>query len=386
MNRKKIVVLGSTGSIGKNVIDVAQRHNEVFEIVGLAAHSNVRDLAGQCDVLSGTKFAIGSETAHTGLLKDRHDLSGRSVGAGAKALLDLLDETRPDLVVNSLVGFVGLEPTLKALSMGIDVALANKEAIVTGGELVRRAAGDSGAEVIPIDSEHVAISQCLRGSALDDVKAVFVTASGGALREFPLDALPSVTRDDVLAHPTWNMGDKITVDSATLVNKGLEVIEAHWLFDLPYERIRIVIHPQSIVHSLVEFRDNSIVAQLAEPDMRLPILYALSYPDRIESDVARSDVLAFPALTFAAVDAARYPCFELVMSAARAGGNMPTVLNAANEMAVGAFLAGSIEFTRIHKIIASALEAISKADIQSLDDVFESDRATRTHVKEKFGV
>lgn len=386
MPKKRIVILGSTGSIGRNVVDVVQRHADAFEIVGVSAGKNVAELASQCDRIPGARFAVCDADAHEGMLVERPELSQRSVGHGVEAMTTLISAVEPDLVVNSLVGFVGLAPTLGALAAGIDVALANKESVVTGGELIRKQSERFGAAIIPIDSEHVAISQCMRGSDVGEVRAVYVTASGGALRDHPLEKLKEVTREDVLDHPTWDMGDKITVDCATLVNKALEIIEAHWLFDLPYDRIKVVIHPQSIVHSLVEFRDNSIVAQMAVPDMRLPILYALGYPKRVETEIARSVVTEFPALTFRDVDSERYPCFPLAVEAGRAGGNIPTVLNSANEVAVDAFLAGRIGFTQIHEVIAEALERVEKGPLGSLEDVVETDRMTRAYIKERFGV
>ena len=260
------------------------------------------------------------------------------------------------------------------------------EAVVTGGKLLRDAAEVSGAQIVPIDSEHVAISQCLKGSNPDEIAAIIMTASGGALRDWDLDLLGDVTPSDALAHPTWDMGNKITIDSATLMNKGLEVIEAHWLFEIPYDRIKVVIHPQSIVHSLVEFKDNSILAQLGVPDMRLPILYALGYPNRIETSIAKSRVEDFPDLTFTELDERRYPCFRLAVDAGERGGVAPTVLNSANEFAVGAFLAGKVPFPRISAIISAALEDMGWSDIHSFEDVYETDRATREYLEKKFGV
>ena len=238
---------------------------------------------------------------------------------------------------------------------------------------------------MPIDSEHVAIHQCLGGVRLDEVERVVVTASGGSLREKPLDALESVSVEEVLSHPTWEMGPKITVDSATLVNKGLEVIEAHWLFGLPYESIDVVIHPQSIVHSFVEFIDGSFVAQMSEPDMRLPILYALSYPERLRSEI-RNRVVDFPDLTFAALDGERYPCFGLAMAAARSGGTAPAILNAANEVAVEAFLGELIPFTRIREVIDAALQNVGSGPVGSIGDVIDADDRTRAWVSDQFSI
>jgi 1-deoxy-D-xylulose-5-phosphate reductoisomerase len=265
------------------------------------------------------------------------------------------------------------------------VAIANKESIVTGGELLLAAARRGGSHIIPIDSEHVAISQCLGKEPLEAVERIVITASGGALRDRPLESLSDATVADVLAHPTWNMGDKITVDSATLMNKGLEVIEAHWLFDMPFSKIDALIHPQSIIHSLVEFVDGSIIAQMGDPDMRYPILFALSYPGRKRSRL-RSRMTDFPDLTFEELDTRRYPCFALAQEAAISGGTAPAVLNAANEVAVGAFLAGELPFGRMPAVIGGALSAVARRDVTSLDDVLDADAETRDWVRSEFGL
>ncbi len=384
--KKRILVLGSTGSVGTSVLDVVSHHADRFEIVGLAARQNIGLLREQCGMFPNAKIAITDDEAHGALVAETPRIAGEGVGKGMDGLIDLIDATAPDLVVNCLVGFAGLKPTLHSVTAGINVALANKESIVTGGELIREESDKSGASVVPIDSEHVAISQCLRGSATDDIEAVYITASGGALRDRPLDQMADVGPSDALAHPTWDMGAKITIDSATLVNKGLEVIEAHWLFDIPYDKIRVVIHPQSIIHSLVEFKDSSIIAQLGLPDMRLPILHALGHPERIETALSKSRIADFPELTFTRVEDERYPCFKLAVEAGRRGGNMPTVLNSANEVAVGAFLAGVVQFPRIQEIISAALDGIAQENVRSYEDVLETDRATRSYIEKKFGV
>jgi len=380
---KRIALLGSTGSIGQNVLDVVERHSDEFRLVGLAARRNTAELVAQAGRHPEALVTITDPTAAAAL--DGAGLGTRVVGSGAGALVDLIERTRPDLVVNAVVGFVGLRPTMAALEAGIPVAIANKETIVTGGEILQRAASAGAGALIPIDSEHVAIAQCLRGERAEDVDRVILTASGGSLRDRDPATLDSVTIEDVLAHPTWDMGAKITVDSATLVNKGLEVIEGHWLFGVPYEKIDVVIHPQSIVHSMVRFVDGSIMAQMGEPDMRLPILYALSWPGRVASPL-RHDVLGFPELAFAPVVPERYPCFELVLAAARAGGSAPTVLNAANELAVAAFLGGRVPFTRIREIIAAALDGIETRPIGTLDDIMEADASARLWIAERFGI
>jgi len=377
---KRIVVLGSTGSVGRNVLDVVRRHADQFRVVGLAAHRNVDLLRAQCADHPHARFVVTDATAaHT--MSSDPARRARFAGGTEASLVDLVRGSEADLVVNALVGFVGLAPTLAALDAGIPVAISNKESIVAGGELLLRASRESGAPLVPIDSEHVAIAQCLAGSSRDDVERVILTASGGALRDRSPETLNHVSVRDVLAHPTWRMGAKITVDCATLVNKGLEIIEAHWLFGLPYEKIDVVIHPQSIVHSVVRFVDGSMIAQMATPDMRIPILYALAYPNRLKSDIG-ADLLEFPALSFAPVDERRYPCFQLALAAARSGGTAPTVLSAANEVAVEAFLSERLPFTALPELIASALEALPARPVTSLDDVVEADREARRWICE----
>jgi 1-deoxy-D-xylulose-5-phosphate reductoisomerase len=383
--RKRLLVLGSTGSVGRNVVDVVERHPDHFEIVGLSARANTALLAEQCGGHPRARFLAQDEESHRRILREAPQLAPRAIEPGENGFSRLIESAAPDLLVNCLVGFVGLRPTLAALEAGIPVALANKESVVTGGEILLDASEASGAPIIPIDSEHVALSQCLAGARVGDVKTAYLTASGGALRDRSIEEIAEATVGDVLAHPTWRMGDKITVDSATLVNKGFEVIEAHWLFGLPFDRIKVVIHPQSIVHCLVEFKDNSILAQLGTPDMRLPILYALTYPDRIETELARSRVTDFPGLTLREVDEERYPCFSLALRAARAGGNAPTLLNSANEAAVGAFLAGRIRFSRIYSVIEQTLGAVAHAAITSLDDIVDTDRRAREYIRNEFG-
>jgi 1-deoxy-D-xylulose-5-phosphate reductoisomerase len=382
--KKRLLVLGSTGSVGRNVLAVVERHAEHFEIVGLSARANTGLLAEQCGAHPRAKFLAQDEESHRRILREAPHLAPRAVEPGDGGFVRLIETTSPDLLVNCLVGFVGLKPTLAALQAGIPVALANKESVVTGGEILLDASEASGAPIIPIDSEHVALSQCLAGAKVGDVRIAYLTASGGALRDRAVEEIAEATIGDVLAHPTWRMGDKITVDSATLVNKGFEVIEAHWLFGIPFDRIKVVIHPQSIIHCLVEFKDNSILAQLGTPDMRLPILYALTYPDRIETDLAKSRITDFPGLTLREVDDERYPCLSLALRAAGAGGNAPTVLNSANEAAVGAFLAGRIRFSQIYAVIEQTMGAIAHAPITSLDDIVDTDRRAREYIQTQF--
>jgi len=382
---KRVAILGSTGSIGRSTLDVVSQHPGQFELVGLAARQSHDELARQCELHPSALFALTSDEEYHSLVKANPNLATRAVGSGEDSLTELIQLSKPDLVVNALVGFVGLKPTMAALSSGIPVAIANKESIVTGGEILLAAARAGGTRLIPIDSEHVAISQCLGSEPAESVERVVMTASGGSLRDRPLETMDTVTIEEVLAHPTWNMGAKITVDSATLINKGLEIIEAHWLFGVPFDKIDVVIHPQSIVHSFVEFIDGSIMAQMGDPDMRYPILYALSYPDRRRSQL-RSSIADFPRLTFAELDKRRYPCFELALSAAREGGGAPTVLNAANEVAVGAFLAGKIPFTKIFEVIGATLDEMGRPAIVSLDDIMNTDRAAREWIADRFSI
>jgi 1-deoxy-D-xylulose-5-phosphate reductoisomerase len=379
---KRLVVLGSTGSIGRNVLEVVRRHPEDFRVIGLAAHRNIDLLRAQCADHPEARVVITDPGCRAAIEADP-GLRARCVGTSEAALSQLAQAEDADLVVNALVGFVGLAPTVAALSRGTPVAVANKESIVAGGEILLKTARESGAEVVPIDSEHVAIAQCLAGSSVDDVERVILTASGGSLRDRNPGETGSVSVHEVLAHPTWSMGAKITVDSATLMNKGLEIIEAHWLFALPYSKIEVVIHPQSIVHSVVRFIDGSMLAQMGRPDMRLPILYALSYPGRLKSDLG-SSLLEFPTLSFAPVDERRYLCFRLAREAARAGGTAPTVLSAANEMAVAAFLEGRLPFDGIAEVIESALGAVPASAVTGLGDIMEADRATRRWIREHY--
>jgi 1-deoxy-D-xylulose-5-phosphate reductoisomerase len=381
---KRIVILGATGSIGQSALDVVKHHPGQFDVVGLAAGTNVSLLASQLDQHPEAMFSVCTPDALTSILSMNPALELRSAGYGDAAITELIAAVRPDLVLNAFIGFVGLQPALFCLQNSIAVALANKEAIVTAGGILTKVAASSATPIIPVDSEHSAISQCLRGYAIEQVKVIHLTASGGALRDRPLTELDEAGIEEVLSHPTWKMGDKITVDSATMLNKGLEVIEAHWLFQLPLSKIDVVIHPQSIVHSLVEFTDGSILAQMGTPDMRLPILYALAYPERVESKMFQNKLEDFPQLTFQPVDMKRYPCLKYALEAANQGGNTPTVLIAANEMAVGSFLDGEISFATIASIIGDALAAVPRGEIHSIEDVFATAEETRKYVGEKF--
>ena len=370
----RVLVLGSTGSIGTQTLDVIRSLPTHFQVVGLAAGSNLDLLAQQAREFHPQ--LLWCERAARAAPAALADLASQ-IGAVVTPLEEMVSAVDLDVVAVGTAGRAGLEPTLTALQQGRAVALANKEVIVMAGHLVRRAADEGGGQLRPVDSEHSAIWQCLWGEEGNDIRRIILTASGGALRNLPASALAQVTPEQALAHPTWKMGPKITVDSATLLNKGLETIEARWLFDVPYDRVEVVQHAESIVHSLVEFGDGSVKAQLGNPDMRLPIQCALSYPGRLQPTVAPLDLPAIGALTFETPDLERYPCLRLAMEAGRQGGTYPTVLAAADEVAVGAFLNGAIRFTQIPTAIASALDAHTSPPEPTLGAIDEADRWAR---------
>jgi 1-deoxy-D-xylulose-5-phosphate reductoisomerase len=366
MSRRGVAILGSTGSVGRSALAVLSRHADRFQVVALAAHQNASELAAQVARFN-PRMAV--------LVTGNGDRTWRS---GREALLEAAVHPDADVVINAVVGAAGLEATLAALHAGKRLALANKESLVAGGPLVLDALQTGGGELIPIDSEHSAILQCLGASAASELKRLILTASGGPFRTLDVEQLAQVTPEQALRHPTWDMGAKITIDSATMANKALEVIEAHFLFGLPYDRIDAVVHPQSIIHSMVEFQDGSVLAQMGFPTMEMPILYALTHPERWADDSARSfDPVAARNLTFEAVDQLRFPAFVLGVHAGRTGGTMPAVFNAANEVAVAGFLAGDLPFTGIAAVIESALATHRPAAVDCLDTVLAADREAR---------
>jgi len=367
----RIVVLGSTGSIGTQTLDVVRSLPDRFQIVGLAAGSNLDLLAQQA-----REFQPELLWCDRGDPAALADLASQ-IGASVAPLEEMASVVDLNCVVVGTAGRAGLEPTLIALQRGIPVALANKEVIVMAGHLVKRASAAGGGQLRPVDSEHSAIWQCLWGEEGNDIRRIILTASGGALRDLPAAALPDVTPAQALNHPTWKMGAKITVDSATLLNKGMETIEARWLFDVPYERVEVVQHAESIVHSLVEFGDGSVKAQLGNPDMRLPIQCALSYPERLQPTVAPLDLATIGTLTFKNPDLDRYPCLRLSMEAGRRAGTYPTVLAAADEVAVDGFLKGALRFTQIPAVIESTLDAHTSTPDPELDAIDDADRWAR---------
>jgi len=373
---KRISILGSTGSVGTSTLEVVACHPDRFQVVGLAAGRNLERLRGQIEQFQPEIVSV-ADAASAEELREQIGGTKPEIGYGTEGAIAVATADRADLVVSAFVGALGLLPTLRAVECGRDIALANKEVLVMAGELVTRAARASGARLLPVDSEHSALFQCLLAGRREEVRRLILTASGGPFRDLPRDRLEVVTVAEALRHPTWNMGPKITIDSATLMNKGFEVLEAHWLFGVPPEAVEVVIHPQSIVHSLVEYRDGSVMAQLGIPDMKLPILYALTYPERLETHTPPLDLTKVGTLEFSPPDRDKFPCLDLAYRAAQAGASLPTALNAANEVAVAAFLDGRIRFTAIARIIAEVLDAHRLQPIESIDSILEVDAASR---------
>ena len=379
---KRITILGATGSIGRNALEVVEAFRDEVEIIGLSTHQRVDLLFQQClkfkpkvVCITGTDFSID----HLAKIQKL----GITVLTGREGLTEIASNTKTDILLNALVGSIGLVPTMAAIDQQTDIALANKETLVMAGEIVTAYAGKKGVKILPVDSEHSAIFQCLLGENKKAVSRLILTASGGPFYNFSLDQLKKVTIDQALSHPNWQMGNKITIDSSTLMNKGLEVIEAHWLFNIPISQIEVVIHPQSIIHSLVEFIDGSVKAQLGIPDMKIPIQYALTYPERkfLQSERLNFDVLK--ELTFEKPDFEKFPACKLAYQAINVGGTAPAVLNAANEIAVYQFLIGRIQFLDIIKYVYQALEKHSVVFNPNLEDIMAADVWARNFVKEK---
>jgi len=373
---KTIVILGSTGSIGQSAIEILKRARGEFAVVGLAAGSNVEELARQLELFPEARFTLRDGASLDALVRANAPMRGRAAGSGEEGLDALIREAKPDLVINALVGISGLVPTITALELGCAVALANKETLVTAGELISRLVACEPGRIIPIDSEHFSISRCLRGHR-DETVEIILTASGGPFCGASTAELARVTVAQVLDHPTWKMGPKVTVDSANLLNKGLEVIEARWLFDFPYRAIKVVIHPQSIVHSMVRLRDGSLIAHLGPADMKLPLMSAMYYPEVREFPWSSLGLDELGRLEFKPLAREEFPAFSLALAAAEQGGTAPAVLNAADEVAVEAFLAGKIGFLSIVSWIEEALGAHRPRAIDSLTDVLDADRWTR---------
>ena len=353
---KKISILGSTGSIGTQALDVVRKLPNEFKICALAANSNVELFSAQVEEFQPELAVLADEDAYK-KFKAEKNFPNVEIAGGHQAFIDAAGYGDAEIVLTAMSGIAGLEPTINAIGHKKNIALANKETLVTAGEMIMNLAKDFNVKILPVDSEHGAIFQCLQGENPKDLEKILLTASGGPFRGKNFDELQNVTVDEVLNHPTWNMGKKITVDSASLVNKGLEVIEAHWLYGVDYDKIQVVVHPQSIIHSMVEFCDGSVIAQLAEPDMRLPIQYALTFPNRLPSPIKHLNFWEVKNLTFEEPDLKTFRGLQLAYDAGKIGGTMPCVFNAANEVAVNAFLRGEIKFTQIYDVIENAMES-----------------------------
>jgi 1-deoxy-D-xylulose-5-phosphate reductoisomerase len=373
---KTIVILGSTGSIGTNTLDIVERFPDEFRVAGLSAGTNDEKLEEQIRRFKPRVVALSSESAATRL---RQRCAGLPVEilSGTEGLAQVATIPEAEMVISAIVGGAGLVPTLTAIRAKKHIALANKEPMVMAGKLMQEEARKHGVRIFPVDSEHSAIFQSLEGHRLEDVRRLILTASGGALWTLNKAELQEVTPERALQHPNWKMGAKITIDSATLMNKGLEVVEARWLFDIPESRIDVLIHRESIIHSLVEYEDRSMIAQLGLPDMRTPISYAMRYPERMPLDLPSLDLTEIGTLTFCKPDHDRFPCLGLGYESLRVGGTMPATMNAANEVAVEAFLNGGIRFVDIAEIIRATMEAHQPREVESLDDALETDRWAR---------
>ena len=373
---ERLSILGSTGSIGVQTLDIVRRNPERFSVTALVAHSRWQELAAQAREFGVERVVIGDER-HYAALKEALADTSIEVMAGSDAIIDVARDAHCDTIVNSLVGYSGLHPTYAAIEAGKRIALANKETLVVGGDVIMSAARSRGVDILPIDSEHSAIMQCLEGEKRSNVRNLIITCSGGALRDLSIDELRGVTAEQALKHPQWSMGAKITIDSATLVNKGFEVIEARWLFDVEPSKIKVVIHPQSIVHSMVEFTDGSVKAQLGSADMHTPISYALLYPDRATQPMEQFSILDYPTLTFAAPDRVKYPALDIAYECLERGGTAACVMNGSNEVAVAAFLKGKCGYLDIVGAIRYALDNATCVARPTLEDYTASNLESR---------
>ena len=373
---ERLSILGSTGSIGLQTLDIVRRNPERFSVTSLVAHSRWQELATEAREFGVERVVIGDKS-HYAVLKEALADTSVEVLAGSEAIVDVVRDTNCDTVVNALVGYSGLHPTYAAIEAGKRIALANKETLVVGGDVIMSAARSRGVDILPIDSEHSAIMQCLEGEKRKNVRNLIITCSGGALRDIPAEELKSVTVEQALKHPQWSMGAKITIDSATLVNKGFEVIEARWLFDVEPSKIKVVMHPQSIVHSMVEFTDGSVKAQLGSADMHTPISYALLYPDRASEPMEQFSILDYPTLTFAAPDRVKYPALDIAYECLERGGTAACVMNGSNEVAVAAFLKGKCGYLDIVDAIRYALDNATFVAKPTLEDYTASNVEAR---------
>ncbi len=375
---KNICLLGSTGSIGQNSLEVIANFPDRFRVSYLSAHRNIDLLEEQIRRFRPKGVAVLDESSALAFKKRMN--GSVELFAGPEGASEIARMADVDIVIGSMVGFAGMQPTIEAIRNGKTVALANKETLVVAGELIMKLAHEHGATIIPVDSEHSAIMQCLAGEDSSRISRLILTASGGPFLNLPAEKFSGITVEDALRHPNWKMGHKITIDSAPMMNKGLEVIEAHWLFGLPIDNIEVVVHPQSIVHSMVEFVDGSVKAQLGIPDMKIPIQYALTYPERLASKFPRIDFALLREMTFFAPDRSKFECLALAYEAIRVGGTAPAVLNAANEVAVDLFLNRKISFSAIPKLVRSALERCPVRSYSTMEDIIHADAAARNCV------
>ena len=380
-DKRNIAILGSTGSIGRQALEVIKAHPDRFVVEVLVANNNVDLLIKQALEFKPNAVVIGDEKKYKEvadvLLK--HDIK---VYAGAESIVQIMEMDTIDLVLTAMVGFAGLKPTLAAIKHGKSIALANKETLVVAGELVTALAKEKGVNILPVDSEHSAIFQCLAGEWHNKIEKIYLTASGGPFRNKSIEELRNITKEQALQHPNWNMGNKISIDSASLMNKGLEMIEAKWLFNLEFDQIEVIVHPQSIIHSIVQFEDGSMKAQMGLPDMKLPIQYAISYPERLKSDFPRFNFMDYPQLTFEQADIKTFRSLSLAMNAMKKGGNMPCILNAANEVAVQSFLEDELSFLGMSDVIEKCLHTVHFIKKPTLEDYENTDAETRRMAKE----
>ncbi len=374
--KKQIAILGSTGSIGTQALEVINEHSDLFEVEVLTANNNSALLIEQAKKFKPNTVVITNEDKYKEVDAALFDL-GIKVFAGAQSLEEVVEGENIDIVLTALVGYSGLKPTIRAIKAKKNIALANKETLVVAGDLITKLCQEYNVQINPVDSEHSAIFQCLVGEAYNPIEKIYLTASGGPFRGWAKEKLQNIKKEQALKHPNWEMGAKITIDSATLMNKGLEVIEAKWLFDLKAEQIEVVVHPQSIIHSAVQFEDGSIKAQLGIPDMKLPIQYALGFPERLKNTFKRFNFMDYPNLTFEKPDAKTFRNLQLAYNAMEKGGNMPCILNAANEIAVAAFLQDKIGFLNMSDLIADCMEKITFVSNPTLEDYIATDEATR---------
>jgi 1-deoxy-D-xylulose-5-phosphate reductoisomerase len=382
LNSKRISILGATGSIGTQALEIISKKRDHFDVIGLTAHSNWEKLASLANEFQ-PEWLILTDHSNKEAFEAALNYSPRQIDYGPESLQEMAKDAGADLILNALVGFAGFSSTYEALKAGNKVALANKESLVVGGELLKSMPGFYD-QLIPVDSEHSAMWQCLVGEEKQSIEKIVITASGGPFREYNKEKMQSITVKDALNHPNWDMGNKITIDSSTMMNKGLEIIEAHWLFDIDIELIEPVIHPQSIIHSIIEFKDGSSKAQLGPPDMKVPIIYALSYPDRHPLNVPRLDYQKRMSLTFEPVDFDRFPCVQIAIDAVKEGGIKPAVMNAANEVAVERFLNEEIRYIDIPILIEKAINNFDQTNITSPDVLFDVDKETRIFAKTLF--